>query len=232
MIPAASVATRVTSASPIISAAAVDAVRCGFRRALSRASARPHRRSASPASRAHARAGRTSCGAKQRDADEDQQRAEEHQEQHRRRPEPRRTGRTSSAANPRTVEHRGDRRPEAGEAARRQRRSLAHGGDRRHAGRADRRPEARDQRHDDPDERARRRSSGSRTASPLFGSVNPTASKSLNSPFASASPRNSPTIEATIAHDERLDDAPRRAPGAATRRASAASRTRACAARS
>ena len=38
VIPAASVATRVTSASPIISAAAVDAVRCGLRRALSRAS--------------------------------------------------------------------------------------------------------------------------------------------------------------------------------------------------
>ena len=36
MIPDASVATRVTSARPIISAAAVDAVRCGFRRAFSR----------------------------------------------------------------------------------------------------------------------------------------------------------------------------------------------------
>ena len=35
MIPAASVATSVTSARPIISAAAVDAVRCGFRRAFS-----------------------------------------------------------------------------------------------------------------------------------------------------------------------------------------------------
>ena len=37
-MPAASVATSVTSARPIISAAAVDAVRCGLRRALSRAS--------------------------------------------------------------------------------------------------------------------------------------------------------------------------------------------------
>ncbi len=35
MIPAASVATSVTSASPIISAAAVEAVRCGLRRAFS-----------------------------------------------------------------------------------------------------------------------------------------------------------------------------------------------------
>ena len=39
VMPAASVATSVTSARPIISAAAVDAVRCGLRRALSRASA-------------------------------------------------------------------------------------------------------------------------------------------------------------------------------------------------
>ena len=38
MIPAASTATSVTSARPIISADAVDAVRCGLRRALSRAS--------------------------------------------------------------------------------------------------------------------------------------------------------------------------------------------------
>ena len=37
-MPAASTATSVTRASPIISAAAVDAVRCGLRRALSRAS--------------------------------------------------------------------------------------------------------------------------------------------------------------------------------------------------
>ena len=40
MMPAASVATSVTSASPIIRAAAVDAVRCGLRRALSRRSCR------------------------------------------------------------------------------------------------------------------------------------------------------------------------------------------------
>ena len=40
MIPAAITAMRVTSANPIMSAEAVDAVRCGFRRELSRASAR------------------------------------------------------------------------------------------------------------------------------------------------------------------------------------------------
>jgi hypothetical protein len=38
VIPAASVATSVTSASPIISAEAVDAVRCGFLREFSCAS--------------------------------------------------------------------------------------------------------------------------------------------------------------------------------------------------
>ena len=47
MIPAASAATRVTSARPIISADAVEAVRCGLRRELSRAS-----RPAAPPSRA------------------------------------------------------------------------------------------------------------------------------------------------------------------------------------
>ena len=58
MIPAASTATSVTSASPIISAAAVDAVRCGLRRAFSRAmrssrgpAGRPGTRAATPAPR-------------------------------------------------------------------------------------------------------------------------------------------------------------------------------------
>ena len=64
MIPAASVATSVTSARPIISADAVEAVRCGLRRALSRAS-----RPAAPPSRAagapsEAASGRTSRAAK------------------------------------------------------------------------------------------------------------------------------------------------------------------------
>ena len=67
---------------------------------------------------------------------------------------------------------------------------------------------------------------------PLFGSVNPTASNSQKRPFARPSPRKSPTIEASDAHHERLEQRPRAAPGAATRRACAASRTRACAARS
>ena len=42
--------------------------------------------------------------------------------------------------------------------------------------------------------------------SPLLGSVNPTASNSLNSPIASARPRNSPTIDASVPIHERLDD--------------------------
>ena len=64
VIPAASTATSVTSASPIISAAAVEAVRCGFRRALSRAStpaAPPIRVAGQPRA---ATSGRTSLAAK------------------------------------------------------------------------------------------------------------------------------------------------------------------------
>ena len=40
---------------------------------------------------------------------------------------------------------------------------------------------------------------------PLFGSVKPTASKSLKSPFASPSPRKRPVTDASDADDERLD---------------------------
>ena len=76
VIPAASVATSVTSASPIISAAAVEAVRCGLRRALSRAS-----RPAAPPMPRRRRAERggerpDEPRGEERDADEDQQRAE------------------------------------------------------------------------------------------------------------------------------------------------------------
>ena len=86
-------------------------------------------------------------------------------------------------AKPSAVED--DRRPASGSGAKRpgrQRRALAHGGDRRHARRAQRRAEAREQRDDDPERAARRRSSASRSTRPLFGSVKPTASKSVNSP--------------------------------------------------
>ena len=88
MIPAASTATSVTSASPIISAEAVEAVRCGFRRALSRAStpAAPPNLRRRPAE--HLRERPRDPRREQRDAEEDQQRAEAHVEEDLRRAEP------------------------------------------------------------------------------------------------------------------------------------------------
>ena len=77
-MPAARTATSVTSARPIISAAAVDAVRCGLRPALSRAStpAAPPIRGARPAEPGRQRPDEPL--GEQRHAEEDQQRAEAH----------------------------------------------------------------------------------------------------------------------------------------------------------
>ena len=101
------------------------------------------------------------------------------------------------------------RRPADGaercEPPRRQRRALAHGRDRRHAGRADRGPQAREQRHDDADERVRRRRSASAKTSPVFGSVKPTASKSLNEALAEPEPDEQPDDRREDAHHEPLD---------------------------
>ena len=91
----------------------------------------------------------------QRDADEDHQRAEAHVEQDGLRPEVRHEEAEEQQGEPERGEDRRAHRAVAGEARRRQRRALAHRGDRLHAGRAERRPHARDQRDDDPDERAR-----------------------------------------------------------------------------
>ena len=197
MIPAASTDTSVTSASPIISADAVDAVRCGFRRELSRArkpatppifvagqpsapasggtrriesSATPKKTSSAPPSMK-----RSTCVVPRSGAN---------------RP-------TSRPANPSSVS-----RIDAGRRKRTKRpsgrvapsRTAAIGGTRvaRIAG--------------------RRLASTVTTmptisattivrvskVRPLFGSVKPTASKSLNSPFASARPRKSPTTEASV----------------------------------
>ena len=81
MIPAAITATSVTSASPIINADAVEAVRWGFRRALSRASepaAPPNLLAGQPSAQA---SGRTNRTAQERDTDEDQQRPDAHEEE-------------------------------------------------------------------------------------------------------------------------------------------------------
>ena len=77
--PAAKIVTSTTSARPTISAAAVTAVRCGWRIAFSRASTpvRPWKRaSGAPSTRA---SGRTSSGAEERDAEHHQHRAEAEQ---------------------------------------------------------------------------------------------------------------------------------------------------------
>ena len=100
-------------------------------------------------------------------------------------------------------QHRAER-PEAREPRLRQRRALAHRRDRRHARRADRRAQAREQRDEDADEQRDDRPSASRTTRPLFGSVKPTASNSLKSPFASAKPSEEP--------DHRRERCRRRAP--------------------
>ena len=58
------------------------------------------------------------------------------------------------------------------------------------------RPQAREQRDDDPDEQRDDDRPRLCMTRPLFGSVKPTASKSLKSPVASPRPRRMPAIEA------------------------------------
>ena len=151
-IPEASVATRVTSARPIISAAAVDAVRCGFRRALSRASTPatpPIRVAGQPRSvreRSHEARG------EERDAEEDEQRAEAHPEQDLGRVRDRAEEPVESAANPAAVMSTAPSAAEPRKPARRQGRALAHGRDGRDPGRPDRGPQARDEGDKDPGE--------------------------------------------------------------------------------
>ena len=87
------------------------------------------------------------------------------------------------------------------------------------------------QRDEDRRRSARRSRSACARTIPLFGSVKPTASKSLKSPTPSPSPTKIPTTEASVpSRATRRRSRP--APGGATRRACAASRARASAARS
>ena len=79
-----------------------------------------------------------------------------------------------------------------------QRRPFAHRCDRRHSRRPNRRPQAGERASRGSRRAARRRSSGSRAGSPWFGSVNPTASKSLKSPLASARPEKRPMSDASV----------------------------------
>ena len=151
VIPAASTETSVTSARPIISADAVEAVRCGFRRALSRASmpaAPPNRAAGQPSTHANGRAIRADRSAVPKKISSV--------------PIPMNASTDAvpllaqmplaSAAKPSTVSVIAHGVRQRREAPRRQRRALAHRRDRRHAGRLDRGPQAREQRDDDPDE--------------------------------------------------------------------------------
>ena len=142
----------VTSAIPIMSAAAVAAVRPGLRWAF-RSAILP----AAPPD------------APSRDADDARERADEPRREHRDADEQRQDAEPEQGepvadgdvVGERPVAEREDGqrddrardvRREAGEAAARHRRALPHGGDRRHPGRADRREEAGDERHERPDE--------------------------------------------------------------------------------
>ena len=215
-IPAASTATRVTSASPIISAAAVERCAAGSA-ARCRARALPATPPIVRGPAEHAGERPDHAHGQERDAEEDAERADTHAEQHLRRPEVAARRARRGARRSRAASTARSRRPEACEAR------LAAAS----RPRARRRSAARASRGS-PAAGSRAASRGSRRASetttvrvsktrPLFGSVKPTASKSEKSPFASASPRKSPTIEASDADDERLEDdraqhlAPRRA---------------------
>ena len=121
--------------------------------------------------------------------------AEPHREQDRRRPETALEQRDSEQREADEAEHGGADGAVAGEAARGQGRALADGGDRRHARRADRRPQAGEDGDEDADEerdddRARlERQAGARQREA-------DESNSDESPCASATPSTRPTSEA------------------------------------
>ena len=117
------------------------------------------------------------------------------------------------------------------EAAGRQGRALAHGGDRRHAGRAHRRPQAREQRDEDADEQRHDHRPGLQRE-PVVGQRE---ADRVEQPEEALGERD-PEQAARSPTRSRPSRAPRRspcaAPGGARRRGCAAWRTRACAGRS
>ena len=195
-MPAASTETSVTSARPIMSAAAVEAVRCGLRRALSRASD-----PATPPSRAPGQPSQDASGLTRRSASSATPR------KIRSAPSPIETSSAvvlnpgpkrpqERAANPASVS-----RIEPGTRKRAKRdcgsdapsRTAAIGGTRvaRNAGRMLATTVTMI-----PAASAITTAVGSRI-SPLFGSVKPTRSKSQNNAFASPTPTASPTSDAS-----------------------------------
>jgi hypothetical protein len=123
------VATKVIRASPIISAAAVFAVRPGLRTEFSLAR------------RLHEPAG------DERDADEEEQRAERERDEHTRNPV-REEQPVGDQRERQQEQHGRHPRGPPREARARQNSAFAHGRDRRHARRLDRREEPGEQRHD------------------------------------------------------------------------------------
>ena len=220
--PWPSTATNVTSVRPIISAAAVEAVRPGLRIAFSRASlpaAPPRRAAGAPTTRA---SGLTSRGASIATPTKS----------------PRapptipkiRSGRVHVVAE-RRVDERGRRRRRLARARRRTARrdsragsvrALADRRDRRDAGRADRRHEAREQGDAAPtSERDDHRPRRERRSRPAAGRARVRRTPP-RAPFASATPSASPTTDASDAERQRLERAPTAAPAGARRRACAA----------
>ena len=204
-MPAASSATSVTSASPIISAAAVDAVRCGLRRALSRASqpaVPPTFVAGQPRAHASGRMNRTESIETPTKISE---RADAHPDEHALRPEVL----AEQAVEQRREPGRGDDRRADGaeprEPRRRQRRSLANRCDRRHARGADRRPQARDQRDDHADDhrddRRPRREDDAAVRQREADRV-----EQLEEPLGEAEAEEQPDDGRSRADHERLDD--------------------------
>ena len=91
------------------------------------------------------------------------------------------------------------------QSGRRQDRALAHGRDRRHARRADRRAQAREHRHDVPTT-SETIDRPPREHGPFFGRSSPNALKSSSSPFASSEADEEPDHRGEHADDERLQD--------------------------
>ena len=229
-MPAAKTVTNVTSARPIISAAAVVAVRPGLRTAFSRAS-RPvslRTRSSSEADDRGQR--RDEARRQQRGAEEEQHGAEAEQRR-------RVAGRLDAAEEADADRHEAadaqeDREPgdEPAPAPRGRDRLVAQRLHRRHARRADGRDDRGEQRDDQPDQERHDDRAGLDDAARVR-QVDPERLEERVQQVGDADPGE----DAQPGPDQRRSRAPRSAPtsgpAAATRPACAASRTRACAAR-
>ena len=206
-IPAASTETSVTSARPIISADAVEAVRCGLRLGVARARAlRRRRRASPPASPSQVRERPDEPLREQCDAEEDHQRAEAHPDEQRGRARcpgrraPRRGRRSREASGGSIPGRAGTRSGTAASVA--PSRTAASGGTRvaRKAGRrlaTTRDEDARSERDHAPRSAVRMR--------PLFGSVKPDGVEEREQAFRQPDADREPDQRRQHADDERLD---------------------------